>query len=1408
MATLRETILGLFPAAYWRLGELSGTAAADSTTMASFPGTYVATPALNQVGVVSDDQAVLLTAASSQRVDIAGTPRIMEGDGTFTGWVKLTVNAGNMCPMGEGASSSDNRYAYMQLVGGALRFVVFTTGGFVQSFGPAGSVLDGNWHHLAAVKRGTNIEAWVDGVSGAPVAFTGNLTGLLDHPQLGALWQSAARSQYFGGTLDEVAWFRYALTSAEIGAIYAAGIGQMKTPALLLDVSYGTNAWAEPLWADESWRVRSFKVQRGRQHELAQFDAGKSTVMLVDNDRALDPSMTAAFPLVPPSPNLLSYNQSSLEDGTTTGWGIRTNVSTMVSSTAQAAEGKRSLLITSTAAGAMNVETTPGTGAVPIIGGAIYKAVAAFRAVAAVANCYVQILYYDALGALITAHSGAQTADTAVGFTEITITDTAPANAAYASVVPTVVTAGAAEQHYIDNVGLYLSVAGPAAWVPGSLAGGMVSHWKLAELFDPQKLNAGNLLSYADTTFEGVPGFIHNWNPITNCSSTTVLTNGGLHGTNRLRIIAAAAGAVEAGTLAGGLPVYAATPGVTYTAVVNLLATSVLRSCQVRLLFYDGTNTPIGTGTLGVSVTTVAGVYLPAYVSAKAPATAAKLRVSVLAQGAAGAGEGIVEIDVAQVVALVATDAMAAHTGYYSSGVKLGVPGRVLGDTVARFDGVDDFVDTGDLSLFETGDCTYSVWVRFTSAAGSMTVFSEGTSAGLNGWSAIRASNGATGIPIAVATNDAGTIYSANATNPINDGRWHHLVLVKKGTTILFYVDGVSVGIPPTLTGTFTQNQSRIGALGRSTDSEFFPGDITAVSVWSRALNATEVAMMFAKPPNPNDHVGQVTAGVRHRLRAQYAGVTYPIFDHVSERWEPHWANPVWAQTELQGVDAFKAFKRRRIVSTAYRAQIVGLLPSFYYRFNDTGSMAFKEERRYQPDAIVVGTVAQGAAGAIAADVDAAADLGNMLGYISLPVGGLPFVGQQPFTIEIWAKIRTVTGSPAILSFRDGTTPNPHTTEINIGASTITGTTHDAALNTIGVTINNRASADGLWHHLVFVRRSATVGELWIDGVLAGSNTAGTAPTLVAPTFGRVGSYGFASSGATLDAIVDELAIYPTALAGSTIAANYALGAGNFGPAKAGVRLGATLDVLGWSAFDRDLDTGQSTLQAGDSSLALTKGLDYMQKVEETDAGMLFMSADRKVTFRDRSKPLVAPGSTSKATFGDGTGEIPYEPAPSMWLGDDDAYGEATTSRKGGATMRAFDQTALDNYEGGTISHTDLLLLTDNESADRSNWELSTRKTPQVRVGTLRIHCTANPALIFPTLFGLTFGDRVTVKRRPPPLTSQVWSADMIVEGITFEEPDDGDWWAELAVTAANPFVGSYWILGTGLLGTSTRLTL
>jgi hypothetical protein len=266
--------------------------------------------------------------------------------------------------------------------------------------------------------------------------------------------------------------------------------------------------------------------------------------------------------------------------------------------------------------------------------------------------------------------------------------------------------------------------------------------------------------------------------------------------------------------------------------------------------------------------------------------------------------------------------------------------------------------------------------------------------------------------------------------------------------------------------------------------------------------------------------------------------------------------------------------------------------------------------------------------------------------------------------------------------------------------------------------------------------------------------------------------------------------------AGSDRLAVTPVGAGE----DSGARISRILDVYGWSATDRVIAVGDTTLQATDLSGNM---LTEMLLVQDTEQGELYVDAQNRVVFRNRRAILEdVRSNTSQATFGDGgyaaTGEIPYADAKPSTPGDT-LVNSISASRVGGVEQVVTDALSVARYQAKTHTRDDLLMQTDDGALQWANWIKYQFATPAQRFASLEFN-TPRPdfeAAYWPAMLGRDFGDRITVNRRPAGGGSTI-VRDCFVRGVTHDS-DGASWRSSLVLQGADRF--SFFVVGDPILG-------
>lgn len=181
-----------------------------------------------------------------------------------------------------------------------------------------------------------------------------------------------------------------------------------------------------------------------------------------------------------------------------------------------------------------------------------------------------------------------------------------------------------------------------------------------------------------------------------------------------------------------------------------------------------------------------------------------------------------------------------------NSGWVDGVEGKAL-----RFDGSNDYVRILDRDMLSFTDkrVTVSVWVKtsFSRPGGNEGyILTKGTGAGgyEYGFSQQPRTNFA---GFSFWTLGGGGAGNDRGTTALNDGTWHHVLVVADGSKIRVYVDGNrdDPGDGETL-GTVSNTDADLTIGGRMSNDNMFNGIIDEVFIYNRALSEDEVKQLYS----------------------------------------------------------------------------------------------------------------------------------------------------------------------------------------------------------------------------------------------------------------------------------------------------------------------------------------------------------------------------------------------------------------------------------------------------------------------------------------------------------------------------------------------------------------------------------
>jgi PKD repeat protein len=220
--TYSQTVLADSPAAYWRLGEASGTSAADSSGNGR-TGSYVASPTLGAPGALSESNTAVGFNGSSQYVNVPYAAALNPAQFTVEAWAFITGGQGTHRSL-----VTSRNYSTNNARGFVLYAAADNTWQFWNGTGPGWGIVYGppvtlnQWTHVVGTYDGTTMRLYVNGVLVASTA-----AGYVQNTQrplriASGATEKASPQFYLPGRVDEAAVYGSALSAARVQAHFAA----------------------------------------------------------------------------------------------------------------------------------------------------------------------------------------------------------------------------------------------------------------------------------------------------------------------------------------------------------------------------------------------------------------------------------------------------------------------------------------------------------------------------------------------------------------------------------------------------------------------------------------------------------------------------------------------------------------------------------------------------------------------------------------------------------------------------------------------------------------------------------------------------------------------------------------------------------------------------------------------------------------------------------------------------------------------------------------------------------------------------------------------------------------------------------------------------------------------------------
>jgi hypothetical protein len=227
--TYRDEVMADAPAAYWRLGESSGTTMVDETGVNN--GTYTGVT-LGQAGALPfEANAAAGFNGTSARASVPDSVSLRRsGAVTVEAWIKRTKSAQYQVVLGKPGHGQSKLENYALWINTSNRVQAFFGNG--NTYVTVTSVvLDTNWHHIVATYDNATARLYLDGAQNAQATSTVQLTPNNKNVDVA---RSSTNSYYFGGTLDEVAVYPTVLSAARVQAHFAKTTADTSAPAVTL----------------------------------------------------------------------------------------------------------------------------------------------------------------------------------------------------------------------------------------------------------------------------------------------------------------------------------------------------------------------------------------------------------------------------------------------------------------------------------------------------------------------------------------------------------------------------------------------------------------------------------------------------------------------------------------------------------------------------------------------------------------------------------------------------------------------------------------------------------------------------------------------------------------------------------------------------------------------------------------------------------------------------------------------------------------------------------------------------------------------------------------------------------------------------------------------------------------------
>jgi hypothetical protein len=208
----RAAVIADGPTAYWRLGETSGTTAADA--MGAHHGGSGGFITLGVPGALANDTDKAFSTDGGGVSVTDAAPLRYTGAFTIEAWIRPDLLTGDRFILNKGLDY------FLYITNGATNFG-FRTQQVTYPFVSSTAFTTGTWQHVVGTYSGTALTLYRNGLKVSEVPTSGSLTTVGGNLAIGAF--DTTGIAFYDGVLDEVAIYPRALSAASVLYHYQRG---------------------------------------------------------------------------------------------------------------------------------------------------------------------------------------------------------------------------------------------------------------------------------------------------------------------------------------------------------------------------------------------------------------------------------------------------------------------------------------------------------------------------------------------------------------------------------------------------------------------------------------------------------------------------------------------------------------------------------------------------------------------------------------------------------------------------------------------------------------------------------------------------------------------------------------------------------------------------------------------------------------------------------------------------------------------------------------------------------------------------------------------------------------------------------------------------------------------------------